>query len=482
MHCAVSGNPTPSVRFQAKYSDALIDGDISPEKVRQTLANARQAGSMIDDNPYSPQPVAKPAKVRSRMSKLKTGLKFYLNGMGKIIGFFAASAAFFGVGAHMESQKIQTLESRITTEGVRDLNTIKELETAKSIYGSASRFYTLSLWASGIMLTVPLFMVAFAARGVRKDLFSSEKMMPGIMMQVVKTKKPNEQRLVEILERGIQLNAKKLSDNFKEAYDNHPQAREVFNEVFGGRKNLPSGEEIERLFKYYAFLQIMKEKSPNGKPLKSPISDFDMQKKVYALLKTGMNMGDKMFAFVVDKKDYLLDQEFNPMMAVKTVQLEMQIDQQLSDLVELLNRQVEIDNYLQTAQRAFAFTAVSGKNHKKELAMLETQIEKMKQQKVKIDDVLNRQDDRLEVDAEVMLEVKASLLNMINQLQVFIDDEGIRQTAEKLAEESDVKLAADRLLAEIAQQEEAESLKAEKPQGFGDFGDQRKGSSSTGLK
>lgn len=163
-------------------------------------------------------------------------------------------------------------------------------------------------------------------------------------------------RIDTLLTGKISWAAGKLSGRMLKIYDaENSSAKPYFDRIFGGREKMPTEQEIEKLFTYYAIQALKADQRLEG-PYDSPLAETPLKvtreallTKTYALLKSAMKTGD-IYNFVMTDEDHpLYRQTYNMEMAGMIYSVEAQVSREFGGIRELAARETEVRQYIHKA-------------------------------------------------------------------------------------------------------------------------------------
>lgn len=278
---------------------------------------------------------------------------------------------------------------------------------------------TGTLAGSGIALAAGL--------GQLKTLLDKSKKLQTVSLQLEKSWEPADQRLVLILKKKVDKAAEKYAERMAKAYDENPELKSLYNQVFGGKEQLPKSADILRLFEYMNYQHLMEERKDGKKNPLQKMSEEEHLTRVYILLKTGLKLG-KIFEFAeaeLPSQAKAATQSLNPPFAQKfntslnhsVILVDEQVRRQLEPLKALIRKELELEDYIQKAQLALAPLTLSEMDCEAEKAELLGMIQQLKDRKQNIGAELSREDDSLVISQSITHDLKSETQETMGYLK-----------------------------------------------------------------
>lgn len=416
---------TAPVQFRGDSPEGVPNADQQIQKIRKALENVKTS------HPYIATPEngeallhaadkATAEKKQSFSSMLRTAFK------GPVTALFIGLAALSGGSLY---QMNQTANQAVEAKKAHDRGAISFDEYWDQ---SHSSFGMLLLSVFSTLGTAGMVLVGSAALGetgfaLRKALKES-KNLEALSLRVQPETEAANQRLAGFLNNKIEQAAENFSGRFLKAYDSRPELKALYDKVFGSRDQLPKKDDIVKLFHFIALQQVQSEREANIGQAFQPRSGVDHAIHVYSLLQTAMGSGDIVRFLKSDPADTRFQQKFNTALSQAVGDMESRVRRQLEPVTQLIHKELELQNYLDTAQLALSSMQLSVSHSEADIERVLKVIGEFRSKQESVKSELNREDDSLNIDPALLSDVKVELAGTVSHMQALLAQEHFEST------------------------------------------------------
>lgn len=438
---------TPRPYFGGRSLDPAADPLQNINEGRETFEKATTSGRehliWEEESPKS--------HIRQTVDKWKSIVKKFLTPslfLPPLVLGGGAGTLFYR--AHQHQQAIESFPSLDNPNGMAaDQYRIVQDHQLKSDALTRLGFF-LSM-TSGMIFLIPTLVSGIAiveiARETRRAMKFGKKMVP-----LLRPRTEEESQVEQLLYQKIQKDLETLRTKIKKLYKSNGEAQEYLNLVFGGKQGLPDVQQLENLFDYYAYHQVLHEQGGVNRASEKPISLIDFQKKVLVLVDYALNAGE-LFGCLETRNGSPQEHQIDSNLLVRIADRELLVDQQIETFRTLIRQEKDLDQHLTKARQALTALNLSRLNGRKEIQQVETLIRELKNHRFKLKQVLEKGLGDLSASEALVKELNQEVEQLFRHFRAVLDVKALEAQSETLAETA----------ARIANEESEEDLRGESP-------------------
>lgn len=444
--------PPRSIRFMGTPSQTEEHYQTVLWQLKKTLGNARNAKGHIE---YPSAGESNPSERQQAMNAVaqeKFNLSYRLRGIMKSLSFFPVIllASLSGYTGYRSAVNFHIAKDQNRQEEVI-ANHVVPKAVGASVLSLLTGVFSITVLLTGLSDKSESYHYRHAWRALL-DLWTERARLKKANRKTILLKPsedPLEKRVLALMNQKINAVTERFAQRFQQKYRTVPDFQTFCHDLFGhGEAALPTAQGLRDMFEYYVYQHIQGQ---TPKPLKSTgaqPSELEFTQKLFAMICIGSKMGD-VFRFMEVQPGSAGVETFNKAMLPEIEMMDQVIESQLGTVRELLQKELEVENYIALARKALMPLELGELDRKAEADQLKALIQEFGERQGKIQEALKTKifqpdGNALFLDEALLTDLGSELTRFMTRLKAALlkeknEDQLQQQVISLLCESSSLK-------------------------------------------